>query len=132
MFQYGNNISVKFPCPEIILQGKIPSDETKTFRVTAIIDTGAIMSCVPAKAIESIVGADFEYNLVTVRGACGTSEYRKSYIIHLKLANCEFRDLEVIAIDKPYALIGRDILNKYKLTFDAPNSTWDVDTKCDQ
>ena len=55
----------------------------------------------------------------------------KCYVVDIRLARCEFLLWGVIATDSDYALIGRDILNGYKITLDGINETWEVDAKCD-
>ena len=48
------------------------------------------------------------------------------YTVDLKVGDAEFPDFEVIALSKNYGLIGRDILNAYRVILDGPKGSWEV------
>lgn len=99
-------------------------------KIEAIIDTGAVMTCVPQKVLNKINTDNLEYGKKNVRGAIGEATQLTTYFVNLKLAKCRFPDIEVIAINSDYAIIGRDIINSYRIVLDAPNGEWEVDAEC--
>ncbi|HEY9875767.1 MAG TPA: retropepsin-like aspartic protease [Candidatus Obscuribacterales bacterium] len=127
MFNYGNFQNRWIPSPQTCIQIYSPEDQLLTTEVNAIVDSGAVMSAIPLQAIEEINERSLDYSWITVRGAIGKEQRRKTYIINIRLGNYYFDDWEVIAIDKEYGLIGRDILNQYKIILDAPNGTWSIE-----
>jgi hypothetical protein len=130
MFEYGTLQSKKAPGPQIYVEARSPVDESLRAEVDAIIDTGAAITCLPLRVIRQLNPDDLDYRKVTVRGPVGWTESRKAYIVHLKILRCEFRDLEVVGLDRDYALIGRDILNGYAITVDGPTQRWSVNARC--
>jgi hypothetical protein len=72
--------------------------------------------------IESL--GDLTYSLIEVSDANGNSYERKTYFIDIYLEELIFKQIEVIALPKKYALIGRDILNQQKIMLSATSNTW--------
>ena len=112
-----------------------PNDVDSSAKAKALIDTGATITCVPESLINQIGRAKLVATIKDVRGAFGdrkTKTERESYVLDIRLDKCHFREIEVVVLppDKEYALIGRDILNDFSITFDGPNSSWQVDAKC--
>jgi predicted aspartyl protease len=127
MFKYGTIHDI--PAPQISI--KVFSTNNRFNSETdAIADTGAAMTCIPKKVIDKIGEDKLRYKILTVRGAVGHASQMKSYIVHLRIGKCDFKNMEVIGFDREYALIGRDILNRYQITFDGPNLLWEVNEEC--
>jgi predicted aspartyl protease len=119
----------------IELEAMAPNDADSPVKAKALIDTGASITCVPQTLINQIGRAKLVATVKKVRGAFGdhkTNTERESYVLDIRLDKCHFRGIEVVVLspDREYALIGRDILNGYSVTFDGPNSLWQVDAKC--
>jgi len=112
-----------------------PTDKELVSRSKALIDTGATITCVPESVIAELGRENLVATKKNVEGAFGgrqTQTEREAYVLNIKLDKCYFHDIEVVVLppDKDYALIGRDILNDFSITFDGPNSSWQVDAKC--
>lgn len=125
MFKYGTVQSKLRQAPQIEITAKSSLRGRAAAAVEAIVDTGAVMTCLPARVIRKLGGDRLGYSYRQVGGALGTGRV-KSYFINLKVADCDFPDIEVLALNKEYAIIGRDILNRYKVTLDAPNLKWRI------
>jgi len=96
-------------------------------RVNAIVDTGAVMTCVPEWVINRL-GAS-TYSFVQVRLANGELRDVQTVLVHIKVANYDIPErVEVAALNISYALIGRDILNQYRVTLDGPLETWSIES----
>jgi hypothetical protein len=52
----------------------------------------------------------------------------RAYRVHLRMPSCgrAFENVEVIGRDMryAYALVGRDILNRYRIVLDGPHEKW--------
>ncbi|OCQ97927.1 hypothetical protein BCD67_01995 [Oscillatoriales cyanobacterium USR001] len=127
MFRYGHFQNRWTPGPQAIIQIYSPQDPSLSAKVNAIVDSGAVLTAIPQWTIEEIDDGNLEYTWITVKGAIGIGERRKTYIINLRLGNYYFPDLEVVALDKECALIGRDILNEYRVILDAPKGRWSIE-----
>jgi len=122
------------PAPTIDLIAFAPSDDLLIGTAKAIIDTGATITCVPASIIDAIgrknLSATSKKVVGAFRGRRSQLE-KESYTVNLKLGNCYFENIEVVVLpDMEYGLIGRDILNDFKITFDGPNDSWKVEARC--
>jgi predicted aspartyl protease len=121
--------------PVIELLAFAPSDKDLTSRSKALVDTGATITCVPESVIAELGRRNLVATKKRVAGAFGDKRPqmdREAYVISIRLDHCEFEDIEVVVLplDKEYALIGRDILNGFSITFDGPNDTWSVRARC--
>ena len=123
MFSYGRLQTSTHLSPETSIQLYNPLNNSQNCRANAIVDTGAVMTCIPKSEIKKL-GNSLIYNKILVRDANDNIQERKTYWINIVLAKEEYKNLEVIATSKKYALIGRDILNKHKVILDAPEERW--------
>ena len=93
-------------------------------RVTAKIDTAADVSGLPREVVEQL-------GLLPTRRV-RTSSWRgepteaRLHRGDLSLAGRKFADVEWLPIARPYALLGRDILNELALFLDGPGLTIEV------
>ncbi len=128
MYTYGNSQGIHIPAPEIELHAAIPNNPSCTASVVSIVDTGAVKTCVPESFIERLRrdNLELDYRWAHATGPGGRIDVRV-YTVDLKVGHTEFSDFEVIALSKSYGLIGRDILNAYRVILDGPNGSWEVD-----
>jgi hypothetical protein len=102
-----------------------PSDDSKVERVKVIVDTGAGVTCLPQDVIEKL--GDLFYTEVDVTSPIDSDKRKlKLCVVSLRLpAQSEpFRDIKVLEIPSNYGIIGRDILNQYRIVLDAPSEQW--------
>jgi hypothetical protein len=115
--------------PEIRLLISAPSNTAFPLAIPAIADTGAATTCIPQWALKQLEPYGLEYRWGTVRGPVGPPTPMRIYSVNLKMLECEYEDHEVGIIERNCALIGRDILNRYNITFDGPNENWTISKK---
>lgn len=127
MEKYGNLQHKSIPGPQIQVCAISPNLDSLVVEFGAVIDTAAVVTCVPETVILQLDESKLAYSIRKVRGAVGKETTRKSFIVNLKIKDCIFENIEVITLDKEYALIGRDILNRYNVFFDGPNGIWGVE-----
>ena len=108
--------------PECRLDIGNPRERNKIAKkVDAVADTGADMTMIPDSLIGSLG------NLIEGEIRCGGVNgiaIRKTYLVDITVDNYPFNSIEVVAIPKNHALIGRDILNQHKASFDASENCW--------
>ncbi len=122
MFCYGNLQTNIRPSPEVSIQVCNPLNDSLKSNVSAIVDTGAFMTCLPQSIIQQL--GKLPYSQIGVQGPIGKPVNRKTYHVHIKIAEHVDQVVEVLAIPREYALIGRDILNRHKVVLDGPDQKW--------
>jgi hypothetical protein len=97
-------------------------------KVKVIIDTGAGVTSLPESIIAGL--GTLEYTIINIRSPLDKSKVisKKLYRVHLELQDENEKphehEIEVLAIPRNYGIIGRDILDKYKIFLDSPNKQW--------
>jgi hypothetical protein len=128
--KYGSLPHTNVLIPRLVIQVRSPQQEELTRQVPAVLDTGADRTCIPMSVFAKLGELNFEYGEVGVQGAVGVVEKKPTFVVHLKFAECDFLDLEVIALDEEFALIGRDLLNRHKIILDGPESEFQIYKSC--
>lgn len=95
----------------------------------AIIDSGAEYTSVPAE-----IADEFQLEQrgeMDVSGTTGPKEVQRVYEVNLEFLGLAFPVHPVLAgtgeITKEFVLIGRDILNRYRLVLDGPNFIFTIE-----
>lgn len=90
----------------------------------ALIDTGA-----NATAINARVAAGLRLQKVgeqRVSGAIGREVLRPFFVIDLDFIGHRYKSHPAFLSDRPYIIIGRDILNDYRITLDGPRLRFSI------
>ena len=90
----------------------------KTESIPAVIDSGASHTTIPAHIAKKMRLAIRDKQDVT--GATGQSVEAYEHLVNLSFLGLKFPNHVVWGIPRPYILIGRDILNRYKTILDGP------------
>jgi predicted aspartyl protease len=125
--QYGTAQGKRTLVPQTTMSVCSPVNESAVHEITAILDSGAAMTAVPSALIPKL-GDSLEKDWREVTSPFGEKQLRPVYTVHLKIGSCEFKDRKVVVIERPYALVGRDILNSYKVVLDGPHLQWTHDS----
>jgi predicted aspartyl protease len=95
----------------------------------AIIDSGAEYTSVPVELVD-----DFELEQcgdMPVSGTTGEQEIQGIYEINVEFLGLAFPLQPCLAgtgpITRTYVLVGRDILNRYRLVLDGPNFLFTIE-----
>lgn len=103
------------PAPVVAVDVSDP-DTGKMTPCSALIDTGAFMSVVPASLARDL---DLKpHSRVKARGVGNQAIDLSTYLVRLIVAGHVIVDLEVAAFDRQTMLLGRDILQHFILTLD--------------
>ncbi len=109
--------------PQTSIQVLNPANNSQKCHVDAIVDTGAVMTCIPESTIIQL-GNSLIYDFIKVQDFNGHQHEIKIFWIDIKIGDYSYQNLKVLAISQKYALIGRDILNQHKVVLNAPEEMW--------
>lgn len=92
--------------------------------VEVIADTGAGITSLPQNVIDAL--GPLQYTTINVRSPFDRNRQTAMvlYSVCLRIENGITHEIEVLGIPRKYGILGRDILNNYKIVLDAPNSRW--------
>ncbi len=131
MFDYGNTQHPNHVSPDALLQIINPNDLTRKEEICGIVDTGSVITVLPKFIVDHLGGVDYGQAKATT--ANGEKITLRKYRVHIVVMNHNsrdlygqgFREIDVLAMPKKkYALIGRDIINQFKVFLDAPKGKW--------
>jgi len=97
-------------------------DQSRQQQVEFIIDTGADLTVVPAQVAEAIQVWDFIYEQAEVSGVGSFPETRWLYLAKVTVAGKEVFVTIDARSDFSESLLGRDVLNEFRLTLSAPEN----------
>ncbi len=126
-FAYGYTQSAKLAAPELSLEVLSPASNERRQEVICVVDTGACASCIPQVIVKSLDLKDYRRRQISWGDGRVTSQ--NLYAVDLAFGEVVLRDVWVLATEKEYGLIGRDILNKYRLLCDGPSRVWSVEPR---
>lgn len=112
--------------PQCSIEILNPSSNFRSCKLDAVIDSGAVMTCIPSSHLQRI-GNLISGEDVILSDANGHKIRQETYYIHLDFLDfkASIEQIRVISLPgKSYALIGRDILNRYKLAFNGKRKLW--------
>ena len=115
-----------FPLPRVTAKfiGQ-HEDQSVTFD-DVILDTGADLSLLPERDGDAIRLRSLPYFTTTVRGIIGPSIMALVYRAKVEIAGRSCRSL-VQLVESSERIIGRDVLNQLRVTFDGPAGQIEID-----
>ncbi len=128
MFDYRRENNWNYAAPECQIEVQNPSKPLSK-NCMVIVDSGADMTCVPESIISEL--GNLSKSKVIMRNANGDTVEKDTFVINIQISNYEFSQIEVIPIPKKHGLLGRDIINKYKISLNAPSDIWGIDCQGD-
>jgi predicted aspartyl protease len=119
--------SLSNPSPIARIEVSNPYDsKNKLKNVKAILETGAGVTSIPESIIKEL--GSLQYTTISVRSLLDRNRIisKRLYSVIIELDGQE-NEVEVLTIPRDYAIIGRDILNQYKITLNGPEETWSIE-----
>jgi Retroviral aspartyl protease len=110
-----------YPVPSTELE--VAALDGEFFPLPAFVDTGAERTTIPASSLPLAT----VYTTEWVRIASGQRVKLNMYLLNTRLGRRLFRQHLVYTWPLPHAVIGRDILNKFKVLLEGPVQHWDMD-----
>lgn len=112
------------PAPVVTLTLRtINGPDPRTATVVAVIDTGADVTLLPRGAAEQLgltPAADGSVKLAWFDGSFHDAD---SVELEAAFQGGRFRGRYAL-VDQPHGIVGRNILNHFRLLFDGPAKTW--------
>jgi hypothetical protein len=120
MVRYSYNRQVTPPAPFVHVHLRAPREGTPEIEIPAQIDTAADLSVIPAQCAEHL--GLMPLDAVSALGFGGHLITLPTYLIELRIRELDPVSVKVLASpDELYALLGRDVLNRYSILLDGPN-----------
>ena len=89
-----------------------------------LLDTGADVTLVPQTAIDSLRVSTAGSDRYQVMGFDGTVSAAPAVRLQLSFARRTFRG-DFLAVEQPWGILGRNVLNVVPLILDGPQLQWD-------
>ena len=121
MFSYDSRYHP--PAPVLPVQISRPFDAASV-TVQGFLDTGADMSVIPNSAVR-----DLRLQPVSVtlsRGFHGSVNESTVFSASLSLVPEDAKAVRVLCWNEDYALVGRDLINGWKVVLDGPARSWSL------
>ena len=118
VFNYDSRINPPAPFLDVQVSDTVDSRQST---VSAMIDTGSDVSFIPMDLADEL---DLQFLRVGVfDGIGGEGIARPMFRVFLTVLDSEPRKYEVAGWHEDFALLGRDVLNRYHIILDGPNLT---------
>jgi hypothetical protein len=113
------------PAPFVYLTVRNPADGTEQRDLAAQLDSAADRTLVPEALVESL---DLpRIGTILIGGVGGVTHSMPSYLIEVKIHDLAPIPVEVVANPgESWVLLGRDVLNRYRIVLDGPQLTFEI------
>ena len=91
--------------------------------VPAVLDTGADVTLIPRWAVEQLGLTPQPDTSVTLAGFDGSPRLVEAVELEASFQGGRFQGRYAI-VDQPHGVVGRNLLNHFRLLFDGPAKTW--------
>jgi predicted aspartyl protease len=125
MVRYRYNAQVEPPAPFIHATVSHPEREEAIADLPAQLDTAADMTVVPEEVIKRLGLVPIEE--VPVGGFGGQVTEFPAYFVEITLRDMRTVSVKVLGSrDEPYILLGRDVLNEFRIVLDGPQCLLEI------
>jgi predicted aspartyl protease len=119
MTRYRYNHQVTPPAPFVYVTLRSPDTAQVSGELPAQLDTGASRTVIPWAALEDL--GLIELDQISNIGVGGHVTTMPTFLVQLEIRQLRALTLEIVAIkEEPYVLLGRDVLNNYRIVLDGP------------
>jgi predicted aspartyl protease len=114
------------PAPFASVTVSVPDGSASVPDCAAQIDSAADWTVLPQRIVEQL-GLE-PVRAIELLGFAGTVTTLPVYLVKLALTSFQSVEVEVTAqADEPWILLGRSVLNRYKVTLDGPSQRLTID-----
>ncbi len=122
-YPYNKNYRPAFPATEIVLHN--PERERRTETVPALLDSGADGTLVPLAYLRQIVAPVIQET--RMRSHWGEWRYVEQFLVELEIAQLKVSGILVVGDEVGDEIVlGRDVINKFRVLLDGPNQITDI------
>ncbi|MFO0823485.1 MAG: retroviral-like aspartic protease family protein [Gemmataceae bacterium] len=113
------------PAPALLLNLTHPITGTEAQNISVLLDTGADQTVLPERLAEQLELLKLDQELI--RGFDGAPQVLGVYSVVLQVRDLIPFEIKVIASPKVASVVvGRDVLNRYRLVLDGPNGVLEI------
>jgi hypothetical protein len=112
------------PAPVVGFTVYCPVDHGRAASVEGELDSGAEISVVPQRLVDEL--HLMPRRVMIAQGYDGTQSQWATYMVDLQVEGHLVNDLEVIALPRQGAILGRDVLNRFIVTLNGKELTFEV------
>jgi predicted aspartyl protease len=112
------------PAPFIDMIVAAPSDSGSQRSVGALLDTGAEVSVIPQQIVHELELSP--YAEMVIEAFDGRRQRVNLYVVALEIAGTRLSLVRAIAYSTSYAILGRDVLNRFLTTLDGPHLSFEI------
>ncbi len=126
MSRYRYNHQVNPPAPFAYASVSAPVERGNFLECPAQLDTAADLSVVPTRIVEELQLEQLgEFEALGFGGHLMTMP---TFLVRIQLRGLPPHVVKVLASpDEPYVLLGRDLLNRFRVTLDGPNLVVEIE-----
>ncbi len=113
------------PAPSVLLNVSRPDGSRSVSNLAAIADTVADVTVLPLAKIAELGLIQFDDEIILAFD--GTSQTLPTYYVRLQVRDFPPVELAMVGSDDVLdAVLGRDVLNRYKIILDGPRQTLEI------
>jgi len=112
------------PAPIVGFTVYCPVDHERAADIRGELDSGAEISVVPQRLVDEL--HIIPRRVMITQGYDGTQSQWATYMVDLGIEGHLVNDVEVIALPRQNAILGRDVLNHFIVTLDGKELTFEV------
>jgi hypothetical protein len=125
MVRYAYNRQINPPAPFVHIAVRSPDDGADQVMVPAQIDSAAVLSVIPGSLVDQLELHPLD--LVETLGFAGYLTSLPTFLVDLQVQGLASVSVKVLASeDEPYALLGRDVLNRFTSLMDGPDLVFEI------
>lgn len=125
MIRYNYNRQVTPPAPFVHVSVHSPNLGAAASDLPALLDTAADVSVIPAVVAEKL--ALVPLGEVPIGGFDGRVTWVRTFLVQIAPRGFEPTTVRVVASrDEPHVLLGRDVLNAYRILLDGPRLQFEM------
>jgi len=126
MSRYRYNQQVKPPAPFAYASVSATAEGAPSLECPAQLDTAADLSVVPRRIVDQLqLDRLGEFETLGFGGHVMTMP---TFLVRIQLRGLPSQVVEVLASrEEPYVLLGRDVLNRFRVTLDGPNLMLEIE-----
>jgi predicted aspartyl protease len=112
------------PAPVASVTLRHPTTGASLSGVLLLMDSGADVTLLPRQAIEALEITPLAEIRYEVQGFDGSTQVAQAVSLELLFLEKQFAG-QILLIDEPFGILGRNVMNALKLVFDGPRQTWE-------
>ena len=124
--RYGYVDQLGVPAPFVHVTLRCPDSPTQVEQIPALVDSGADRTVIPLQFVEEL--GLVQMDQVTIAGFGGHISDIPSFLVEITIRKVKPVLAEVLASEgESYVLLGRDVLNHFRVVLDGPKSAVEID-----